>query len=50
MSEIENPKSQIADSPEPLSLSLFNDFLYCPRRAVLNIFKGWLLSRKSVNT
>src|ERR1044071_9000545 len=28
-------------SPDPLSLSLLNDYLYCPRRAALKIVEGW---------
>jgi len=27
--------------PEPLPLSLLNDYLYCPRRAALKIVEGW---------
>jgi CRISPR-associated exonuclease Cas4 len=27
--------------PEPLALSLLNDFLYCPRRAALKVVEGW---------
>ncbi len=27
--------------PEPLPLSLLNDFLYCPRRAGLKVIEGW---------
>jgi CRISPR-associated exonuclease Cas4 len=27
--------------PEPLPLSLLNDFLFCPRRAALKIVEGW---------
>jgi CRISPR-associated exonuclease Cas4 len=38
---IENPKSQIANPPEALPLSLLNDFLYCRRRAALKIVEGW---------
>ena len=26
---------------EPLSLSLLNDYLYCPRRAALKVVEGW---------
>jgi hypothetical protein len=44
----ENSKSQIATQPEPLPLSLLNDFLYCPRRAALKIVEGWLLTTESV--
>ncbi len=36
-------RSQIANSPEPLPLSVFND--YCPRRAALKILEG----RRSAN-
>lgn len=28
-------------NPEPLPLSLLNDYLYCPRRAALKIVEGW---------
>ncbi len=28
-------------APEPLPLSLLNDYLYCPRRAALKIVEGW---------
>lgn len=28
-------------NPEPLPLSLLNDFLYCPRRAALKLVEGW---------
>ena len=41
MSEIEYPKSKIANPPEQLPLSLLNDFLYCPRRAALKVVEGW---------
>jgi CRISPR-associated exonuclease Cas4 len=27
--------------PDPLPLSLLNDFLYCPRRAALKMVEGW---------
>ncbi len=27
--------------PEPLPLSLLNDFLYCPPRAGLKVIEGW---------
>lgn len=27
--------------PEPLPLSLLNDFLFCPRRAALKLIEGW---------
>jgi len=37
---IKNPKSQISDVPEPLPLSLLNDFLFCPRRAALKAIEG----------
>jgi CRISPR-associated exonuclease Cas4 len=30
-----------AGNPEPLPLSLLNDYLYCPRRAALKIVEGW---------
>ena len=40
MIQINNPKSQISDVPEPLPLSLLNDFLYCPRRAALKAIEG----------
>jgi len=42
---IANPKSQIANLPEPLPLSLLNDYLYCPRRAALKLVEG----RRSAN-
>jgi hypothetical protein len=48
VSRIQNPKSQIANQPEPLPLSLLNDSLYCPRRAALKIAEGWLLTTESV--
>ena len=41
MTPIENPKSQIANPPEALPLSLLNDYLYCPRRAALKVVEGW---------
>lgn len=40
MAAIPNPKSQIENPPEPLPLSLLNDFLYCPRRAALKELEG----------
>ena len=40
MIPIKNPKSQISDVPEPLPLSLLNDFLFCPRRAALKAIEG----------
>ena len=40
MNPIENPESQIAGPPEPLPLSLLNDFLFCNRRAGLKIVEG----------
>lgn len=36
-----NPTSTIENQPEPLQLSLLNDFLYCPRRAALKLIEGW---------
>jgi len=36
-----DPESQLSDMPEPLPLSLLNDYLYCPRRAALKIVEGW---------
>jgi CRISPR-associated exonuclease Cas4 len=36
----ENPKIQSSDLPEPLPLSLLNDYLYCPRRAALKVVEG----------
>ena len=41
MTSTENPKSQIANEVEPLSLSLLNDYLYCPRRAALKAVEGY---------
>ena len=41
MALIEIPKPQIDNSPDPLPLSLLNDFLYCPRRAALKVVEGW---------
>lgn len=35
------PSSQIAETREPLPLSLVNDYLYCPRRAALKMIEGW---------
>lgn len=35
------PPSGKAEIIEALPLSLLNDFLYCPRRAALNIVEGW---------
>jgi CRISPR-associated exonuclease Cas4 len=45
---MENPPSQISDAPEPLPLSLLNDFLFCHRRAGLKIVEG--LRRANVHT
>jgi CRISPR-associated exonuclease Cas4 len=36
----ENPGTQDAEAPEPLPLSLLNDYLYCPRRAALKVVEG----------
>jgi len=36
-----NSPSDVASVPEPLPLSLLNDFLYCPRRAALKAVEGW---------
>ena len=43
MSNDENPESHVASAvePDPLPLSLLNDFLYCPRRAALKAVEGW---------
>ncbi len=41
MSPIKNSKSQIGNGPDPLPLSLLNDYLFCPRRAALKIIEGW---------
>jgi CRISPR-associated exonuclease Cas4 len=35
------PNSQTEGAPDPLPLSLLNDFLYCPRRAALKAIEGW---------
>src|SRR5512136_1690676 len=40
MSTIEKRSPKI-DPPEPLPLSLLNDYLYCPRRAALKLVEGW---------
>ncbi len=40
MTPVENPKAQPAEAPEPLPLSLLNDYLYCPRRAALKLVEG----------
>ncbi|MCX7826213.1 MAG: CRISPR-associated protein Cas4 [Verrucomicrobiae bacterium] len=40
MTSVENPKCGISNPPEPLPLSLINDFLYCPRRAALKVVEG----------
>jgi CRISPR-associated exonuclease Cas4 len=36
----ENPRAQEAEAPEPIPLSLLNDYLYCPRRAALKLVEG----------
>ncbi len=36
-----NPISATENRPEPLQLSLLNDFLYCRRRAALKLIEGW---------
>jgi CRISPR-associated exonuclease Cas4 len=36
----DNPKAAVETAPEPLPLSLLNDFLYCPRRAALKTVEG----------
>lgn len=41
MTPIANRQTEIADPSELLSLSLLNDFLYCPRRAALKGIEGW---------
>ncbi len=41
MSRIEDTTPQAPELPEPLSLSLLNDLLYCPRRAALKAVEGW---------
>jgi hypothetical protein len=46
MTPIEKPKSQTAEAPDALRLSLLNDYLYCPRRAGLKIIEGWPLKWK----
>lgn len=35
------PRRSDPASPDPLPLSLLNDFLYCPRRAALKVVEGW---------
>lgn len=35
------PNSNTKSCPDPLPLSLLNDFLYCPRRAALKAIEGW---------
>lgn len=47
MTSINNPKSQIENSPEALPLSLLNDYPYSPRRASLKLIAGWLLMESS---
>ena len=39
----DNPESAVRNSlkEDPLSLSLLNDYLYCPRRAALKTVEGW---------
>ena len=37
------------DPPEPLPLSLLNDFLYCPRRAALKVVEGWRSANEHTN-
>ncbi len=34
-------KAQIVNPPDPIPLSLLNDFLYCQRRAALKAIEGW---------
>ena len=41
MDPSENTTVQEAKAPEPVPLSLLNDFLYCPRRAALKAIEGW---------
>ena len=36
----EHPRTQDAEAPEPLPLSLLNDYLYCPRRSALKVVEG----------
>jgi CRISPR-associated exonuclease Cas4 len=40
VTQIENQKLKIENSPDPLQLSLLNDYLYCPRRAALKLLEG----------
>jgi CRISPR/Cas system-associated exonuclease Cas4 (RecB family) len=35
--------------PEPLPLSLLNDYLYCPRRAALKVVEGWRSANEHTN-
>jgi CRISPR-associated exonuclease Cas4 len=37
----EFPKLEDASAPEPLPLSLLNDYLFCQRRAALKVIEGW---------
>ncbi len=39
-SESRQSQDEYSPGPEPLPLSLLNDFLYCPRRAALKIVEG----------
>jgi len=36
-----NSKAQTVNPPDPIPLSLLNDFLYCQRRAALKAIEGW---------
>ena len=36
-----NSKVQTVNPPDPIPLSLLNDFLYCQRRAALKAIEGW---------
>jgi CRISPR-associated exonuclease Cas4 len=40
MTPTEHPRTQDAEAPEPLPLSLLNDYLFCPRRAALKVVEG----------
>ena len=41
MTPNQNSKAQIVNPPDPIPLSLLNDFLYCQRRAALKAIEGW---------
>lgn len=41
MSQLENRELLTLNQPDPMPLSLLNDFLYCQRRAALKAIEGW---------